>query len=74
MTGSGSAVFAVFRSREERERARGVLQGDRGFKGFRLLAAALVSRAGYRRLWRRQLGEHVQLRENAWPLQSRYER
>ncbi len=74
MTGSGSAVFAIFRSRMERERARTVLKGDRVFEGFRLLTASLVSRAGYRRLWRRQLAEHVELTENAWPLRSRYDR
>jgi 4-diphosphocytidyl-2-C-methyl-D-erythritol kinase len=74
MTGSGSAVFAIFRSRTERDRARRVLQGDRVFQGFRLLAASLVSRAGYRRLWRRQLAGHIEPRDNAWPLPSRYER
>jgi 4-diphosphocytidyl-2-C-methyl-D-erythritol kinase len=73
MTGSGSAVFAIFRSRKERERARTVLQVDRVFEGFRLLAASLVSRVGYRRLWRRQLAEHLELGNNAWPLHSRYE-
>jgi len=74
MTGSGSAVFAIFRSRGERERARTVLQGDRVFEGYRLMAASLVSRAGYRRLWRRQLIEHAEPRGNAWPLLSRYDR
>ncbi len=74
MTGSGSAVYAIFRSRKERERARKVLQENRVFQGFRLLAAALVSRAAYRRLWRRQLGEHIELQDNEWPLRSRYER
>ncbi len=74
MTGSGSSVFAIFRSREERERARIVLQEDRVFEGYRLVGASPVSRAGYRRLWRRQLAEHVEPRENAWPLPSRYER
>jgi 4-diphosphocytidyl-2-C-methyl-D-erythritol kinase len=74
MTGSGSAVFAIFRSRRDRERAKNVLQGDRVFQGFRLMAASLVSRAGYRRLWRRQLADHIELQDNAWPLRSRYER
>jgi 4-diphosphocytidyl-2-C-methyl-D-erythritol kinase len=74
MTGSGSAVYAIFRSRRERDRAQEVLQGNRVFQGFRLLAAALVSRAAYRRLWRRQLAEHLELQDNAWPLRSRYER
>jgi 4-diphosphocytidyl-2-C-methyl-D-erythritol kinase len=74
MTGSGSAVFAIFRSCEERVRAQRVLQGDRVFRGFRLVPASLVSRAGYRRLWRRQLAEHVELQDNTWPPQSRYGR
>jgi 4-diphosphocytidyl-2-C-methyl-D-erythritol kinase len=74
MTGSGSAVFAIFHSRTDRDRARTVLKGDRVFEDFRLLAASLVSRAGYRRLWRRQLAEHIELRENTWPLRSRYEK
>ncbi len=74
MTGSGSAVYAIFRSRRERDRAQEVLQGNRVFQGFRLLAASLVSRAGYRRLWRRQLAEHIELQDKAWPLRSRYER
>jgi 4-diphosphocytidyl-2-C-methyl-D-erythritol kinase len=73
MTGSGSSVFAIFRSREERERARKVLEGDRVFEGFRLLAASLVSRANYRRLWRRQLSEHIEPRENVWPPHSQFE-
>ena len=71
MTGSGSAVFAIFRSRTDRERARKVLEGDRAFEGFRLVAASLVSRAGYRRLWRRQLAEHIEPGDNAWPLRHR---
>jgi 4-diphosphocytidyl-2-C-methyl-D-erythritol kinase len=74
MTGSGSAVFAIFRSRTERERARRVLEGDRVVQGFRLLPASPVSRTAYRRLWRRQLLEHVEPQGDAWPLRSRYER
>jgi hypothetical protein len=74
MTGSGSAVFAIFRSRKDRERARGVLQEDRVLAGCRFLAASLVSRAGYRRLWTRQLAEHIGLQDKTWPLPSRYDR
>ena len=77
MTGSGSAVFAIFGSGEERDRAKRVLEEGRESGAYRVLRSSLVSRAGYRRLWRRQLGEHVAgrtgLRENAWPLRSRYE-
>jgi len=77
MTGSGSAVVGIFRSREERDRARRVFEGVREFGGFRLLPSSLVSRGAYRRLWRRQLAEHLARQPgsegNAWPLRSRYE-
>ena len=67
MTGSGSAIFAVFGSRAERDRA------EEGLKGRHLVfPASLVSRAGYRRLWRRQLSEHLGGDKSLWPLQSRY--
>jgi len=74
MTGSGSAVYGIFDSRESRERARRVLQGDRVFQGYRVFPAALVSRQGYRRLWRRQLAEHLRPDQELWPPRSRYER
>ncbi|HEY1760026.1 MAG TPA: 4-(cytidine 5'-diphospho)-2-C-methyl-D-erythritol kinase [Bryobacteraceae bacterium] len=74
MTGSGSAVFAIFGSRTDRERARKVLEGDRVFQGFRLLAASFVSQPDYRRLWRRQLAGHIESRENQWPPRSRYDK
>jgi len=67
MTGSGSAIFAVFGSRQERDRAEAVLKGRHS-----VFPASLVSRAGYRRLWRRQLSEHLGGDERLWPLQSRY--
>ena len=67
MTGSGSAIFAVFGSRTERDRAEAVLKGKH-----LVFLASLVSRAGYRRLWRRQLSEHLGGDESLWPLQSRY--
>jgi len=67
MTGSGSAIFAVFDSRPERDRAEAVLK-----KRHLVFPASLVSRAGYRRLWRRQLSEHLGGDESLWPLQSRY--
>jgi 4-diphosphocytidyl-2-C-methyl-D-erythritol kinase len=77
MTGSGSAFFAIFESEREREHAQGLLEGDRVFQG-RVLPAALVNRASYVRLWRRQLAEHLapirllRNKENAWPPRSRY--
>jgi 4-diphosphocytidyl-2-C-methyl-D-erythritol kinase len=74
MTGSGSAVVAIFGSREDRERARTRLMTDRVFEGCRSMPAALVSRRGYQNMWRRQLRDHVVHQTDAWPLQSRYER
>ena len=67
MTGSGSAIFAIFESVAARAKAREKLN-------FRNLPASLVTRAGYRRLWRRQLREHLNGNENTWPPQSRYAR
>ncbi len=79
MTGSGSAFFAIFESGPEREHARGLLEGDRVFQGdSRVLPAALVNRASYVRLWRRQLAEHLvpltllRNKHEAWPPRSRY--
>ena len=67
MTGSGSAIVAVFGSRTERDRAEAALKGKH-----LVFPASLVSRAGYRRLWRRQLSEHLGGDKTLWPLQSRY--
>jgi 4-diphosphocytidyl-2-C-methyl-D-erythritol kinase len=73
MTGSGSAVFGIFSSREDRERARIELQGDRVFHGYRVYPAALVSRTGYRGLWQRQLAGHLHPDRKLWPPHSVYE-
>jgi 4-diphosphocytidyl-2-C-methyl-D-erythritol kinase len=67
MTGSGSAVFAIFESVVARARARKKLD-------FKTLPASLVARAGYRRMWRKQLREHLNGNEKVWPPQSRYAR
>lgn len=72
MTGSGSALFASFETREERARAREICGQDRVFRGCELMAAAPVSRAGYQRMWRNQLREHLSTGNQAWPPQSRY--
>jgi 4-diphosphocytidyl-2-C-methyl-D-erythritol kinase len=72
MTGSGSAIFAVFDSREQREFAEGVLKNDRVTGRYSVMPAALVSRRSYQGLWLRQLREHVSADRNIWPLQSRY--
>jgi len=74
MTGSGSAFFALFDSAEELERARGVVEADRALGGVRVLPARLVSRAGYVRMWRRQLAPFLAVQEkerSAWPPRSR---
>ncbi len=77
MTGSGSALFAVFASIAERDAAQKVLEEDRVFRDCRVMPASLVSGRSYRRLWRKQLAGHlapVSLAPNdsLWPPQSRY--
>jgi 4-diphosphocytidyl-2-C-methyl-D-erythritol kinase len=74
MTGSGSTIFALFASKEERARAERVLNGDRVFGDCRLMPSELVSRRSYRRMWRRQLREHLNPSEVLWPPRSRYAR
>jgi 4-diphosphocytidyl-2-C-methyl-D-erythritol kinase len=75
MSGSGSTIFALFDSKADRERAMRSLSGDKVLEGCRLMEAALVSRGGYQRLWRRQLAEHlVPFKEDSWPPRSRYAR
>ena len=78
MTGSGSALFAVFGSKTQRDAARKSLEGDRVFRDCRIMPAGIVSGRGYRRLWRAQLAEHlapvsVADRDSLWPPRSRYE-
>jgi len=78
MTGSGSALFAVFGSADERNVTRKILEGDRVFGGCRVMPASVVPGRAYRRLWRRQLAEHLAPAEAPlepdllWPPQSRY--
>jgi len=64
LSGSGSALFGLFASRDALENAR------RRFSQQQVFAVSLVSRAGYRRLWWRQLGAHLGGR--TWPPESRY--
>jgi 4-diphosphocytidyl-2-C-methyl-D-erythritol kinase len=64
MTGSGSALFGVFGSPVERDRAAASFGRETVF------SVKLVSRRSYRALWWRQLGDH--LGEKTWPPQSRY--
>lgn len=67
MTGSGSALFGLFDSREGAARALGSLKEEQVFP------ITLVSRARYRSLWWRQLQAHM-TNHNLWPPQSRYVR
>jgi 4-diphosphocytidyl-2-C-methyl-D-erythritol kinase len=67
MTGSGSAIFAIFGSRPERDRAETELKGK-----YQVIPATLVTRGSYQRLWRRQLSQYIRMDKSLWPLQSRY--
>jgi 4-diphosphocytidyl-2-C-methyl-D-erythritol kinase len=77
LTGSGSALFALFGSKAERDLAEKVLEGDRVLKECRFLPASLVSGSSYRRLWRRQLAQYLTGNgapdDLLWPLPSRHE-
>jgi 4-diphosphocytidyl-2-C-methyl-D-erythritol kinase len=63
MTGSGSALFGLFRTREQVNRA------VKSFADERVFPISLVSRARYRRLWWRTLGPHIE--DKLWPPLSR---
>jgi 4-diphosphocytidyl-2-C-methyl-D-erythritol kinase len=66
MTGSGSALFGLFRTPGDAARAMESLAEERRFR------ISLVSRARYRAIWWRALEEHTAGR--IWPPQSRYAR
>jgi 4-diphosphocytidyl-2-C-methyl-D-erythritol kinase len=66
MTGSGSALFGLFRDRAEAARAIGHLGDEKAFP------ISLVSRSRYRALWRRALQPHLGSEDRIWPPQSRY--
>ncbi len=68
MTGSGSALFGLFPSRELRDRAASSFRKE--FASNQVYPVTLVSRARYRSLWRRQLA--VSSESNIWPPQDRY--
>lgn len=67
MTGSGSALFGLFRDRDEVSRAMEKLKGP-GMPGAHRIS--LVSRARYRTMWWRALGAHINRR--IWPPRSRH--
>lgn len=66
MSGSGSAIFALFESREQAVEARRQWRAEPAF------LIRTVSRSQYRRMWWRGLAPHLDGR--VWPLRSRYER
>jgi 4-diphosphocytidyl-2-C-methyl-D-erythritol kinase len=68
MTGSGSALFGLFPSREVRDRAAGLFH--REFASNRVYPFRMVSRGRYRALWWRQLA--VSSENKTWPPQDRY--
>jgi 4-diphosphocytidyl-2-C-methyl-D-erythritol kinase len=71
MTGSGSALFALFRSTAERDLAEHSLEPglgrDRRFQGSQVIPARLVSRRSYQRLWHRQLAGLAVPGRGIWP-------
>ena len=66
MSGSGSAVFGLFRTRDQAVRARNALSGEKA------VGISLVNRARYRALWWRALQGHID--QKLWPPRSRYVR
>jgi 4-diphosphocytidyl-2-C-methyl-D-erythritol kinase len=66
MSGSGSAILGLWKSRSEVAEAAAAF----GLKDVPLYRISLVNRRRYQALWWKQLGEHVT--GNIWPPQSRY--
>ena len=66
MTGSGCALFGMFRTLAEAQEAR------QSFRHERVFAISLVNRRRYQSLWWRQLREHMD--DLVWPPRSRYAR
>ncbi|MBZ5577340.1 MAG: 4-(cytidine 5'-diphospho)-2-C-methyl-D-erythritol kinase [Acidobacteriia bacterium] len=64
MSGSGSAVFGLFRTGDGVSRALAALERESTFR------ISLVSRARYRSFWWHALKEHIA--RKIWPPQSRY--
>jgi 4-diphosphocytidyl-2-C-methyl-D-erythritol kinase len=66
MSGSGSALFGLFRAREDATRALQSFAGDQAF------LFSMVSRSRYRKMWWSALEPHIETK--LWPPQSRYAR
>jgi 4-diphosphocytidyl-2-C-methyl-D-erythritol kinase len=64
MSGSGSAVFGLYRTPGQIRRVLQSLTEERVFP------ISLISRARYRRMWWSALGEHI--KDKLWPPPSRY--
>jgi 4-diphosphocytidyl-2-C-methyl-D-erythritol kinase len=69
MTGSGSAVFGLYRTNDEASYAKASLR-EKDLAGGRVFRFGFVSRARYRSVWWRALHEHIS--DNVWPPRSRY--
>jgi 4-diphosphocytidyl-2-C-methyl-D-erythritol kinase len=72
MTGSGSAVFGVFKTESQRREGRTACEALRPAPVMH--PAAFLSRNRYRASWRRQLQEHMDGNQDGklWPPPSRY--
>lgn len=70
MTGSGSALFGLFRSSASARSAAAAL-AEKGPTGTRAITMTLLTRSRYRGAWRRVLAEHSNT-DLQWPPQSRY--
>jgi 4-diphosphocytidyl-2-C-methyl-D-erythritol kinase len=70
MTGSGSALFGLFPSRQMRDHAAGVFRKE--LPSNQVYPFTMVSRGRYRALWRRQLA--ISPESKTWPPQDRYAR
>ena len=68
MSGSGSALFGIFPSRQLRDRAVESFRKD--FAKDKVYPVTMISRSRYRALWRRQLA--VPVDSKVWPPQDRY--
>jgi 4-diphosphocytidyl-2-C-methyl-D-erythritol kinase len=66
LTGSGSALFGLFRDRDEMRRALERFRNENTFP------ISLVTRAQYRGIWRRALKPHLVPERSVWPPRSRY--
>jgi 4-diphosphocytidyl-2-C-methyl-D-erythritol kinase len=56
LTGSGSALIALFHSTAERRRAEEAIERDRAFRNCRVLRAKLINRRSYRRMLEQNRG------------------